>query len=204
VTSQPVETNLARLGVMSEPGFLEPELCKRLREEMTSARSEPATMRPRGGDYQVDEGIRRARRTHPSEDAVAIVESRLLAARNRVAERFGVELTGVEPLQFVIYGEGDYIRRHVDRTPYPDDQHHSRHRRVSAVICLNSQSPAPGAAEYAGGTLAFYEPWEPGDEPKPVKLGGEEGTLVAFSPDMLHEITPITRGERFSIVTWFV
>jgi len=161
-------------------------------------------MRPKGGDYQVDEGIRRARRTYPSEEAAGIVESRLLAARDRVAERFDVELTGAEALQFVIYGEGDYIRRHVDRTPYPDDQHHSRHRRVSAVICLNSQSANPVPAEYSGGSLTFYEPCEQGEEPVPIELTGEEGMLVAFSPDLLHEVTPITAGERFSIVSWFV
>jgi SM-20-related protein len=32
---------------------------------------------------------------------------------------------------------------------------------------------------------------------------GETGALIAFPSEMLHEVTPITRGERFTIVSWF-
>jgi hypothetical protein len=58
---------LARLGVMAKERFLEPELCVRLREAMIAGWAEPATMRPEGGDYQVDQGLRRARRCHVDE-----------------------------------------------------------------------------------------------------------------------------------------
>jgi SM-20-related protein len=197
------EETFARLGVLTKERFLEPELCARLREAMISGRAEAATMRHEGGDYQVDEGIRRARRCHVDEAIVGLVEERLLGAREEISEAFDVPVGGLEELQFVIYGEGDYIRRHVDRSPDPDDEHHSRDRAVSAVLSLNGQSEAPGPSEYAGGALAFYEPWDPDDGPVPAELAGREGMLVAFPPSVLHEVTPVTRGERFTVVSWF-
>ena len=34
-------------------------------------------------------------------------------------------------------------------------------------------------------------------------LRGEPGTLVAFRSETTHEVTPVTHGERYSIVSWF-
>jgi SM-20-related protein len=197
------EGTLARLGVLTREDFLEPELCAQLREEMRSARAEPATIRLEGGDYKVDEGIRRTRRVNVAKETIALVERRLHGAREGIAEASGVGLSGLQELQFVIYAEGDYFRRHVDRPPDPDDQHHSRDRAMSAILFLNGQSDDPVADEYAGGALAFYEPWEPDDGPVPVELAGREGMLVAFPPSVLHEVMPVTRGERFTVVSWF-
>lgn len=195
---------LARLRVLTKERFLEPELCGRLREAMIASPAEQATMRPEGGDYQVDEGLRRARRCHVDEAIVGLVEERLLGAREEFSEAFDVPLTGLQEPQFVIYGGGDYIRRHVDRAQNPDDGHHSRDRAISAVLLLNGQSEDPGPDEYAGGALAFYEPWEPEEGPVPVEVPGVEGMLVGFPPDVLHEVKPISRGERFSVVSWFI
>jgi predicted 2-oxoglutarate/Fe(II)-dependent dioxygenase YbiX len=36
-----------------------------------------------------------------------------------------------------------------------------------------------------------------------VDLCGEEGLLVAFRAETLHEVRPVTHGVRFSVVTWF-
>jgi SM-20-related protein len=32
---------------------------------------------------------------------------------------------------------------------------------------------------------------------------GEEGLLIAFRSDLLHEVTPVTHGERYTLVSWF-
>jgi SM-20-related protein len=31
---------------------------------------------------------------------------------------------------------------------------------------------------------------------------GEPGLLLAFRPDLLHEVTPVLHGDRYTIVTW--
>jgi predicted 2-oxoglutarate/Fe(II)-dependent dioxygenase YbiX len=35
-------------------------------------------------------------------------------------------------------------------------------------------------------------------------LRGEEGLLVAFRSEILHEVTAVRQGDRYTIVTWFV
>jgi SM-20-related protein len=34
-------------------------------------------------------------------------------------------------------------------------------------------------------------------------LIGEAGLLLAFRPNLVHEVTPVTHGERCTVVTWF-
>ena len=50
--------------------------------------------------------------------------------------------------------------------------------------------------EYEGGELFLYEN-KNGDEMKK-----EQGTLILFPSYVLHEIKPVTKGERNSLVTW--
>jgi predicted 2-oxoglutarate/Fe(II)-dependent dioxygenase YbiX len=33
---------------------------------------------------------------------------------------------------------------------------------------------------------------------------GERGLLVAFDSGIAHSVTPVTHGERFTVVTWLV
>jgi len=50
--------------------------------------------------------------------------------------------------------------------------------------------------EYEGGELFLYE-----DE-KGTEMKKEQGTLVLFPSYMLHEVKPVTKGERNSLVAW--
>ena len=185
--------------------FLDAGLCARLREEMSSGPLTPATMRYEGEDYKVDESRRRARRATVSRVTEGLLEERLLALRERLAEQFGTELSGVQELQFVIYREGDYIKRHADRARNPDDQHPSAARRVSVVVFLNGESAEPSPDGYGGGVLSFMDLGDSDEgDGEPVPLSGEQGMLVAFRPEIPHEVTPVTHGERFTIVSWFV
>ena len=34
-------------------------------------------------------------------------------------------------------------------------------------------------------------------------LSGEEGVLVAFRSELLHEVVPVTHGQRYTLVTWY-
>jgi SM-20-related protein len=187
--------------LLKVPDFLGAELCHRLREEMSSGPTEAATMRYEGDTYKVDESRRRARRATVSEEAEALVRQRLLDTRDRLGDHFGVRLTELEELQFVIYREGDYIKRHADRARDTDSGHPALGRQVSLVTFLNSASEEPGPGTYGGGRLTFYRETDDGREPVPVAT--EKDMLVAFLPEFPHEVTPVTHGERFTIVSWF-
>ena len=50
--------------------------------------------------------------------------------------------------------------------------------------------------DYEGGDLELMFREEP------VKLDRTRGTLVAFPSFMLHRVTPVTRGTRWSLVAW--
>jgi predicted 2-oxoglutarate/Fe(II)-dependent dioxygenase YbiX len=81
------------------------------------------------------------------------------------------------------YDVGDYYRQHVD--------HFEEHARsVSCSICLND--------EYDGGEFAFF------DSEVLYKLN--KGDVLVFPSNHLfpHEIKPVTKGTRYSIVSWLV
>ena len=50
--------------------------------------------------------------------------------------------------------------------------------------------------EYEGGELYLYE------DDKGILMDKKQGTLIMFPSYMLHEVKPVTKGERNSLVTW--
>jgi SM-20-related protein len=73
------------------------------------------------------------------------------------------------------------------------------------VVFLNDQAEEPSPLTYGGGTLTFYGllGGEKGEKVG-LPLVGEEGLLVAFKSNITHAVTPVTHGERFTVVTWLV
>ncbi|MCA1578026.1 MAG: 2OG-Fe(II) oxygenase [Acidobacteria bacterium] len=43
----------------------------------------------------------------------------------------------------------------------------------------------------------------PGSSEPKFHFVGERGTLIAFRAETTHEVTPVTHGERYSMVSWF-
>jgi hypothetical protein len=80
------------------------------------------------------------------------------------------------------YNEGGKYGIHVD--DYVEE-----HRMVSFVSILNDG--------YEGGELKFFGEYTP---------SLEKGDIIAFPSSFMypHEVTPVTSGVRYSIVTWFV
>lgn len=63
-------------------------------------------------------------------------------------------------------------------------------RKLSLTIQLSNPN------SYKGGDLILHTDSIPETAPK------EQGTLIAFPSYTLHEITPVTKGERYSLVFW--
>jgi SM-20-related protein len=74
---------------------------------------------------------------------------------------------------------------------------------VSAVIFLSQESAAPAPGIYYGGSLVFSGPLVDPSYRETRLVAGETGTLVAFRSATTHEVTPVTNGERHSIVCWY-
>ena len=90
-----------------------------------------------------------------------------------------------EGLQFTNYkAPSDKYGKHIDRA------YDFLIRKLSLSIQLTDPN------QYEGGQLILYE-----DE-KGTEMKKEQGTLVMFPSWMLHEVKPVTKGERNSLVAW--
>lgn len=99
---------------------------------------------------------------------------------------FNFDISGLkEGFQFTNYKSPDgRYGKHIDKG------YKNRIRKLSLSIQLTDPK------EYEGGELYLYES-EIGQ-----KMTKEQGDLVLFPSYILHEIAPVTKGERNSLVSW--
>ena len=108
------------------------------------------------------------------------------------------DLCGLEALQLTRYNEGEYYNPHKDSLGShnnvilcSDSPHLNGYaRKLSVVITLND--------EFEGGNLLFR------DHPNHPEFESRAGSIVVFPSFLTHEVTPVTRGTRYSLVCWFV
>jgi PKHD-type hydroxylase len=89
-----------------------------------------------------------------------------------------------EPLQFTEYNApSEYYKKHIDK------MYNGAIRKLSIVVQLTDP------AEYEGGELL-------------IDLGTElltrktQGSVIVFPSYVLHEVKPVTKGTRHSLVAW--
>jgi SM-20-related protein len=199
---------LANFGLFVEPDFLDSELRSGLRAEMERGQKGLAGLMQTGSEQDMIElKDRSTRRVMVSPDTVARVSERLKQLAPALESHFGVELSGEcqEP-QFLTYQEGDFFHAHIDGASGDRVPTGIRERKVSTVLFVNGEAlnGTDAAGSYGGGELVFYGLL--GDERTAevgIPLNGRAGELVAFRSDMMHEVNPVTRGERHTIVSWF-
>jgi predicted 2-oxoglutarate/Fe(II)-dependent dioxygenase YbiX len=153
--------------------------------------SEPAQVGQVGQDYatgsSVDEGRRtRVRSLHPAEHRwVYDIVANSFNAANQLM-RCDVVPSLSDPIQLLRYDaeEAGHFRWHADTLPS------DMTRKISIVVPLSSPT------EYEGGELQFNQ-------------GGGlcaveqvPGRPIAFPSWLVHQITPVTRGQRYSLVAW--
>jgi predicted 2-oxoglutarate/Fe(II)-dependent dioxygenase YbiX len=104
----------------------------------------------------------------------------------------------------LIYGPGDHFGPHCDSDGDCSKPAYVRERRISVVIFLNGGTRSPPHETYEGGALVLYGlVGGPAGRAYGIPLAGEPGLLIAFRSDLLHEVTPVTRGQRYTIVSWY-
>ena len=81
------------------------------------------------------------------------------------------------------YTEGQFYIQHTDSFK-------ERQRAVSCSISLND--------DYEGGEFAFFD--------RELKYKLSKGSAILFPSNFMypHEIMPVTKGTRYSVITWFV
>ncbi|HEV7768500.1 MAG TPA: 2OG-Fe(II) oxygenase [Thermoanaerobaculia bacterium] len=159
--------------------------------QMRSAAVAPATVYGSGATA-VQPRVRSVRRVDVAVELRDFVMQRLQQSKAAIEKHFDVTLGACEAPQFLRYESGDFFVAHQDgNTPMVLDD--SRHRRISVVIFLDR--------EYGGGELTLHGPYPNYDARHAIE--GLPGMLVAFRSETTHEVTPVTDGERWTIVSWY-
>jgi predicted 2-oxoglutarate/Fe(II)-dependent dioxygenase YbiX len=173
------------------PRVLEPDACRELIALYRHEGGKPSgvlELKDGQARLKVDPAFK-MRRDYQSFDAawtaklVAALRQRLLP---EVDKCFGFRATTYEELKLTCYdaGEGGYHRPHRDNVTADVAD-----RRFAMSLNLNT-------GEYEGGELRFPEYGSTLYLPP-------AGAAVVFSSSMLHEALPVTRGQRFVLLTFF-
>ena len=123
---------------------------------------------------------------YPNNESVWIYRKITEAVSELNSKFFKFDLYGfIEGLQFTHYQapSGNY-KKHIDRYLGIFT------RKLSLTIQLSDSS------SYKGGDLLLY------DSPNPRSCPKEQGKLILFPSYVLHEVKPVTKGERYSLVAW--
>ena len=172
--------------------LLDAQATARILGELESAPGAAAGVYGRATDARVERSVRSAQLLEVSAALRAEVHGLFAGLRETLAGHFAVTLTSFEEPKFLRYGPGDFFVAHQDgNTPVIRDD--SRHRRVSAVVFLNS--------DYEGGALVLHGAYPNLAERHVVPAA--PGSLVAFPSETTHEVTPVASGQRYTIVSWY-
>jgi SM-20-related protein len=187
---------LRSLGVFIAQSFLSGAECRTFASAARTAGESTAGLYSQGRGSHVDETTRRTREVAVDPGIRDALRARCEALLPAVRERFGLDVGRVEPPCVLRYRQGDFFKPHTD-----GGAGKLASRRIAVVIFLNGHGAADG---YTGGELKLYgllqgEPWQRVGVP----VVPAPGTLVAFPADVVHEVAPVTAGERLTVVTWF-
>tara|TARA_R100000541_G_scaffold19575_1_gene29572 strand:- start:134 stop:715 length:582 start_codon:yes stop_codon:yes gene_type:complete len=106
-----------------------------------------------------------------------------------------------EKAQFTEYKKGQYYKWHIDQLDKPYGERFGKDwqgkvRKLSVTVSLSDPE------DYEGGRLEFYTstPYEQ----KVISCDQilDKGSLVVFPSFIWHQVTPITKGTRKSLVLW--
>jgi|TARA_R110002020_G_scaffold324038_1_gene539846 PKHD-type hydroxylase len=119
--------------------------------------------------------------------------------------RWNFQLDWNESSQFTIYKKGEYYSWHTDQAAHPikheNKNLNGKTRKLSLTLQLTDRT------KYEGGDFQFM--WL--DESKKNLLSQitvddvkDRGTIIVFPSFMYHQVLPITKGKRESLVNWSI
>ena len=181
--------------------FFDPRVCAAIVAELKGAQCSAATVYGRSASGAVDEGVRKTLRLLPTKETVELVIRRLWECKAAVERHFAVSLRECENPQFLRYRKGDFFVAHQDGNTGLL-RLDTELRRVSTAVFLSRESESPEPDAHCGGPLIFTD-LRQGPGTGKFRMSAEPGTIVAFRSETTHEVTPLTHGERYSIVSWY-
>lgn len=164
--------------------FLSPEECKRA---LSLARGQQQHDSPIGDvNRNTGEQIRKSNVSFlvPGPSSGWLFD-KLEGAISQLNRRYGFELSGFyEGAQVARYEPGGHYNWHTDLGTGT-----TSNRKLSLSVQLSPE------ADYDGGELEFFLNPD-GGAPR------AQGALIAFPSFLVHRVAPVTRGTRYSLVSW--
>ena len=112
-------------------------------------------------------------------------------ANDRAGWKFIIE--NMQNSQLTRYDEGEFYSWHADGGSDHLYNSGNRVRKLSMTVCLND--------DYEGGELQMCSYGQA--ECKITVPPQGKGTIIVFPSFMDHQVAPVTKGVRYSLVTWF-
>lgn len=107
-----------------------------------------------------------------------------------------------EDCQYTIYNKSQFYGYHTDTftKPYESEKEtfNGKIRKLSMTVQLTDQS------EYEGGDFYFKYLTTKGVVEEKVDKAKGVGTIIIFPSFMWHQVTPVTKGTRKSLVCWSI
>ncbi len=184
ISENPAAHNRYLTRYVSLPGFLNPSECQRLIDSK-GAFHQAKVVAQQSGDVQLSLNERKTD-TKSIEDNPEThwIYQRLretLVRLNRQTFRF--QLKRFSAPEILRYEASGFYAPHSDL-----GQGETASRKLSAVTLLSPPE------SYTGGELVFYPRFTP--------CPREQGTLFLFPSYMMHEVKPVSMGQRYTLVTW--
>ena len=113
-----------------------------------------------------------------------------------------LDISAVEEVQLTRYKKGGHYKWHRDGNQdswsaydRPGDSHLDGNvRKISMSLILND--------DFEGGALEFASYYD--GECNVISIDAKAGDMIFFTSAMEHRVAPITKGVRYSLVSWFV
>ena len=182
-TNPPFELDRENPWVYAE-GFLSPEECAEVIKLGLDANLQAANI--------FESGVNKTARNNeiswlnPNENTEWLYQKLSSAISHMNQQFFDFDISGlIEGIQFTKYSApGDKYIKHVDTI------FGGKVRKLSVSVQLSNPQ------DYDGSELLLYL----GEDPEQMPV--EQGALVMFPSYTIHEVKPVTRGTRYSLVTW--
>ena len=193
--------DVTHLGLFVKEAFLDGAVLRQVRDAIAGGRGDPAEVLDAGSDaLRLSGEVRRAWDVTLSDALEDAVLERLEGLRGELEGWCGRPLEPCTGLAALRYPAGSFYRTHRDASSRADAL--GLHRRAVSVVVFVNSGEGHAAAEFSGGALRLHELVDEDDEG--LDVTPEAGTLVAFPSSLLHEVTMVERGERYSLVAWLM
>lgn len=189
---------LRKLGIFVVEDFMLPSECYALREEMINSEKTLAGIYDEALNIEyINRPIRKTLYCQVSDSTHQSFTNRIRALKPQLEDFFNIALAdSFELPKYLHYSKGDFFAPHTDN---------QLTRKINVTINLNDKNTQSADTGYDGGTLMLYGLMkQDAFKKKGIAAPCSIGCLIAYPVDIVHEVTPITSGSRFTIVSRFL